>query len=114
MFTWNNPPNQIDISQLPDFVSYLVYQREKGESGTEHYQGYIELTSRQRFTTLQRKLGWVGVHWEAARGTPTQCRNYCMKEESRIADPVEYGIVSKVTQGTILEISNFLNCRTKD
>lgn len=42
VFTWNNPtktPEEVmeDFSALK--VIYLVFQEEKGESGTKHYQG---------------------------------------------------------------------------
>jgi len=93
-FTVNNPSTNITY---PSFVKYCVHQREKGDSGTEHFQGYAELSTRQRMTGLKKWL--PTAHFEARRGSSTQARDYCMKEDSRIEGPWEHGEFTAVTAG---------------
>lgn len=94
-FTINNPTltESDNLSALfatsPD-VRYLVYQVEEGEQGTRHIQGYIELTKATRLNTMKRLIS-PRAHLEIRRGTRQQARDYCMKEESRVEGPFEYG-----------------------
>ncbi len=85
-FTWNNP----DVfPALPAIVRYLVYQREEGANGTEHFQGYVEFTVSCR---LHRVKQWLDkAHWERAEGDAAANLKYCTKEEGRLAPPVIYG-----------------------
>lgn len=93
-FTLNNPTSAI---VFPSFVKYCVYQRETGEQGTEHFQGYAELSTRQRMTGLKK---WMPTaHFESRRGTAEQARDYCMKTETRIDGPWEHGAFKSVTAG---------------
>jgi len=74
-----------------DKMSWLVYQMERGEEGTEHYQFGFILRKRER---KQAILQWLGQHlkeefpeatgnWEIylapMEGTPAQVRHYCQK-----------------------------------
>lgn len=73
-------------------MRYLVYQEEVGESGTHHFQGYIEMPRPVRFThfrNLER------AHFEPARGTPDECIEYCTKEDTRVGVPFTYGEPSR-------------------
>lgn len=90
-FTINNPVDDT-IPQNWDY-SYLVYQKEKGDSGTEHLQGYLYLKNAVRFATV-KKLD-ATAHWEPARGTAEENKAYCTKEEGRIAGPWELGTMPK-------------------
>lgn len=81
-FTFNNPDIAItDVAAL--FTSkgfevlYGIYQEEVGDSGTKHYQGYIELAKHA--TLLQLKTIHSRFHWEKRRGTREQARDYCRK-----------------------------------
>ncbi len=85
-FTWNNPD---DFPEVPEYVRYMVYQREKGESGTEHFQGYVECRVQVGLRKLKQWLG--AAHWEEANGDYADNLAYCTKEEGRLADPVVYG-----------------------
>lgn len=89
-FTLNNPTtNDIPFSTL-EHIRYAIWQRERGENeGTEHLQGYVELSTPQRFTYLQRVL--PGAHFEERRGTREQAKEYCRKVETKIEGPWEYG-----------------------
>lgn len=72
-------------------VRYLCYQKEIGESGNAHYQGYIELNGRCRLSAM-KKLN-ASAHFEPRRGSREQARDYCRKEESRVpgTEPIEWG-----------------------
>jgi len=78
-FTINNfaayPP------AIPTTCNYLVCQKEVGEQGTEHIQGYAELDANINLTTLKRlSPDWHKAHIEPARGTAAQNEAYCSKE----------------------------------
>lgn len=77
---------------------YTVFQLEKApETGRYHFQGYTELKKPQRPTALIKALKGIGKapHVEVALGTPTQCRDYCTKVETRVFGPWENGEFSK-------------------
>jgi len=65
-FTVNNPEDVGAPQQWP--YEYLVYQLEKGESGTPHLQGYVYFKHPQRLLGL-KKLD-VRAHWLPAEGSP--------------------------------------------
>lgn len=89
-FTLNNPGNdQFDHILEHDDRIYAVCQLEQGEMGTLHIQGYIEFSKPIRFNALKRLE--PRCHWEARKGSRDQARDYCMKEDGRIAGPWEYG-----------------------
>lgn len=73
-------------------VKYLVYQLEKApETGKLHYQGYIE-SKNMKFTTAKKLPGFNNeTHLEARRGTREQAREYCMKSDTRVDGPWEFG-----------------------
>lgn len=70
-------------------LRYLVFQHEKVER--DHLQGYIELRTPQRYAAIQKACGVHHLHIETRKRTRDQARNYCMKEESRVAGPWEIG-----------------------
>jgi len=71
-------------TELPDGVTYLVYQREISPStNREHFQGYLELESRQRIAAVRRALHDPAVHIEVRRGTAQQASDYCQKDDTR-------------------------------
>ncbi len=62
-FTWNNPIG--DDGMMFDIVKewptdYLVFQREQGEAGTTHLQGYVEFEKPMRFNGL-KKMPFAGM-----------------------------------------------------
>lgn len=99
VFTLNNPADHIE--ERPDgsnpgdpvtwftHCSYLVFQLEKGENETPHYQGYLVLKDAQRLSFL-KKIS-PAAHWEIRSGTHQQAKDYCMKPEGRLREPVEMG-----------------------
>lgn len=88
-FTINNY-TATDIEQLTAFcgdVDYLTYGFEKGtEENTPHVQGYVELAKPQRFSWIKKRL--PRAHLEPRKGSRTQARDYCHKEDTK---PFEYG-----------------------
>lgn len=94
-FTLNNP--ETDILDFDDQnIIYAIYQLEIApETGTVHFQGYIVLKVKQRLTWVRSIL--PRAHWEVARGTPQQNRDYCTKPDTRIGEPFELGVFPEDT-----------------
>lgn len=80
--------------KVPDPVRYFIAQRERGESGNYHWQGYIELSRPVRLAGMKKML--PGAHFEARRGSREQARDYCKKLETAVPGsvPVELGSFS--------------------
>jgi len=80
----------------PDTHKYMVYQRETcPATGNPHYQGYLELHNAKSIKSIQRSIGDPQAHLEERKGTAQEARNYCMKLESRLEEPVEHGQISQ-------------------
>lgn len=91
-FTLNNPEEHGIVDDVLPVLAqerYVVWQRERGENGTPHIQGYIELHNPVRLSAM--KLWLPSAHFEVRRGTREQARAYCMKEDTRDAGPWERG-----------------------
>lgn len=72
-------------------IRYVVFQSERcPTSGKEHQQIFLQLSDKKRLSWLKNFMGSNQDHWEPARH-PAKARNYCRKDESRIAGPFEYG-----------------------
>lgn len=97
-FTLNNPDlSEEDVSERLSDATYCVFQLEIGEAGTPHFQGYAMFPNKLRLNTVRSYL--PGAHWEVAKGTPQQNREYCTKAETRVGDFVEVGIFPEAAQG---------------
>jgi hypothetical protein len=90
-FTFNNPgaADLVTLFTIKPEVRYAIWQLEKGESGTPHYQGYIELVKTCRVSSMAKLI--PRAHFEVRRGTREEAREYCRKDEGRLAGPWEYG-----------------------
>jgi hypothetical protein len=81
VFTINNPSEEDErlVQQLgcSEGVSFLVYGRERGESGTFHFQGAVEFRSPRSFRSVARLL--PRGHVQQRRGSPQQAWDYCVK-----------------------------------
>lgn len=101
-FTLNNPGERPDEWGSTLFKSvrarYLIFQLEKGDSGTPHFQGYIEFNRGVRFQTIKKYI--PGAHFEARRGSRKQAIDYCRKTDTRVDGPWEFGESSLESQGT--------------
>lgn len=94
VFTLNNPENVDELEQRctdDDVVRYAIWQRERGDNGTEHLQGYVELTRPCRMAQVKRILGTSRVHLEERRGSREQARDYCRKDDSFVGGRFEFG-----------------------
>ena len=82
IFTINNPEsNEIDFAA----ARYAVWQREKGENGTEHLQGYVVFSnsvSRAYVSAIMPR-----AYLEIRRGSHEQAKAYCTKSDTRIDGP---------------------------
>lgn len=83
IFTLNNPtPEEYDkLSSLFEKakVLFIVFGRERGESGTPHFQGYLELSRRVRRRNVVALDGLQRARVEPAKGTATHNIQYCSK-----------------------------------
>lgn len=107
VWTLNNP--QVDaatllasLSDLPRF-RYAIFSLEEGESGTPHYQGYIEYNCVVRFNTVRANFSPHVPHIEPRRGTRDQARDYCRKPDGHVAGPYEAGVWAEAGFRTDLE-----------
>lgn len=87
----------------PD-LRFIVFQKERGEEGTPHLQGYLELKQRKTLNQVKRILQTNTVHLELRRGTAEQAIAYCTKEDTRVEGPWEGGSVS-TGQGTRTDLA---------
>lgn len=77
-FTWNNPDVDAETEHLagaPASLRYATWQRERGECGTEHLQGYAEFSKPLRLAAVRKWL--AQAHWEPSRGSREQVRFAC-------------------------------------
>lgn len=81
-FTWNNP--ECERIEIPEKWEY-VYQLERGEGGTPHFQGVFRNPSQIKFHIVKEILG-PKAHIEKCK-TWRHAKKYCCKQETRIAGP---------------------------
>lgn len=79
-FTINNPTSLDErlVEGLSTEVRFLVCGREKGEQGTPHLQGYVYYHHAKTMSAVAKDL--PRAHLVAAKGTPEQNEEYCLKE----------------------------------
>lgn len=98
-FTVNNPPTELDSLAEESNIVYAVWQMELApDTQTPHYQGYLILADKKRMAWLT-SLFPHGTHFEIARGSPKQNREYCTKPDTRIGDFWEIGLFPESTAG---------------
>lgn len=77
---------------LPIEVRYLCGQLEQAPSTNRvHLQAYIQLRQQKSIRAVQAILDCPGLHLEEQRGSNEQARDYCRKDDTRIAGPWECG-----------------------
>lgn len=83
----------IDWTQAPNsIVQYIIVQGEYCKDNKQHIQGYCQLKTRARITTIKSFFGDNTMHIENRYGTHEQARDYCKQEKNgRWHDHVEYG-----------------------
>lgn len=120
VFTLNNydeadlsklSPASIELSENPP--DYLIWQEEKGESGTPHLQGFVSLNKKQRISAVKKVVG-DRARIAVANGTPDQSRKYCSKIDTRKegTEPRVYGNLPSSEQGKRNDITAYRDaCR---
>lgn len=78
-FTLNNYTTEEETQITNLKCKYIIYGREKGESGTEHLQGFIILSSAKTFSAIKKSLP-NRSHIELCKGTPYENFIYCSKD----------------------------------
>lgn len=104
VFTINNPTDadtQLMGTATARGASYLVYGREVGESGTPHYQGYVEFPRKVRPRRVRDIVG-ARAHTEPRRGSQAQAIAYAKKD----GDFSEYG--EPYSQGKRVDLEGFV------
>lgn len=75
-----------------DTVVRAAVQKEKApDTGREHYQGFVSLSSAVRMAAVKKLLKCESAHVEKAKGSPQQAWDYCVKEDSRVDGPWIFG-----------------------
>lgn len=91
----NNP--SVEPVFDPEWMQYMVFQGEMGESGTPHWQIYVQCKIAQRASRLK---AWIpSAHIDLQCGTNEQARDYSMKDISYkeghqsvcLQEPKEFG-----------------------
>ena len=72
-------------------VKALWYQEEIGESGTHHFQGYMELTAPRTLSSIKSLDGFETAHLEPRRGSRDQAIAYSTKADTRVCGPYLWG-----------------------
>lgn len=85
------------VSKLKDF-KYTCWQFEIGENGTPHLQMYVNFSQSKRFKQI--KQYFPTAHFEDARGTSQECKDYCSKDDTRVRGPYEEGTFTEERQRT--------------
>lgn len=79
-FTWNNAPEgSEDLIMLNDKVSKYCFQEEIGDSGTYHFQGYLEFNRKIRPMSVFKQ---GTIHWEKCRDIKAS-KAYCSDATKR-------------------------------
>lgn len=80
VFTINNPESAdyLAITALFPQVEYIVWGKERGESGTLHYQGYVIFKNPRTLSGVSKLL--TRAHLEVARASPGKNEAYCKKD----------------------------------
>lgn len=90
----------------PNIATYFVAQREVcPNTKREHWQGYVEYSTKKRRHQVQQDIGDEKAHVELRKGSAKQASDYCKKSDSRKpgTDPIESGELSKPA-GNAMEI----------
>lgn len=88
-----------DVERISTLVSsgtatYAVFGYERGDSGTEHLQGFVRFTKQYRLAAAKALIS-PRAHLEPARGNDKQASEYCKKE----GNFVEHGELPTARKG---------------
>ena len=106
-FTLNNyEANELEALRALtlDQVNYLCWQRERGDQGTPHLQGFIVCKKQLRLSAVKALVGQK-AHLEVCKGSPESNRKYCSKEGGE--DFTEIGTLPESSQGKRADLDGF-------
>lgn len=110
-FTINNPISLLDPEEFADAghaLRYMIYSEEIGDTGTNHFQGYMEFNERVTLSFIKTVMDTA--HLEVRRGGQVQAADYCAKGPTHVDGPYIYGTM--VTQGRrsdLLEVKELMD-----
>jgi len=80
-FTINNPPDDLDKATLhnDEYFQYAIWGREVGESGTPHFQGYVQFTKQRSRVQVSALLPTAHLEIQKARSN-IDAQEYCKKD----------------------------------
>ncbi len=111
VFTWNNPtksPEELNTFFEGFGATFLVFQKEKGEEGTPHYQGYVEFSRITRWVQINKDLPAGAAIWFARRrGSQKAAIVYCKKADTRLEGPWEFGEPRDTSPGFRTDLNDF-------
>jgi len=87
LLTINNPSYGLSTKYNSDTHKIVCGQLERGETGTLHWQAYVEYKKPVRIGTV--KKDFPGCHAEVRRGSRAQSLRYCYKDRSRVSTDSE-------------------------
>lgn len=105
LITINNPKAQLDFRPHGELVCFAIWQLERGERGTPHFQLYIEFAKSTSIVRGAKLLALVG-HWEARRGTQLEAVQYCSKLLTRLEGPWTFGAPRATGQGARTDLND--------
>lgn len=84
--TWNNPSVDHRTVEMVHLVGThrQAFQLERGDSGTNHYQMFVEYKNARSFDSMKKNFGQC--HIEKTKQDESAIR-YCTKAESRVEGP---------------------------
>lgn len=89
-------------------ISYICGQVERGESGTLHFQGYLQTKKKVRFTVVKRYLKQKQVHLEYQKARDSsKARDYTRKDDTSAGEWQEFGTFKPSAQGKRNDIIKF-------
>lgn len=100
-FTLNNPSPEEEDGLKTFLLStrYAIYQIEQAGTGTVHCQGYFVLPDKKDLAIVRKSGGLARAHFESRKGSHSQAKTYCCKEETRVRGPYTFGDDSDVPDG---------------
>ncbi len=82
---WNDVLADGNLAENAAKLTFFVFQTERGESETLHYQAYAEFKVGVDWNHVKKILG-ERIHIENSRGNAAANIRYCTKNEGRVTD----------------------------
>nr|BDQ69158.1 replication initiator protein [Asystasia yellow mosaic alphasatellite] len=92
-FVSSSPPELIPLFENTS-VCYACWQEEESPSTKRrHLQGYLQCKGQRTLNQVKALFGSWNPHLEKQRARKSEeARDYCMKEETRVSGPFEFGV----------------------